>query len=190
MITTANYLLIATLNGVQHVFEYEDCGDVWSALGEFFADDYPEIIDEDKDGQFPIDVMAMDDGKVIKCYEVAFHSGLFDHFFAKGWRGEGEPYTLDEFQKDVTEVRQNLNERKGNCVTFLMHYMWNKWCKEECMIVYQKDFWPHFWNKWCTISEMYDRFGAVEHFYAELSDNNRGLLVKRAVEVYNMKKCV
>ncbi len=76
---------------------------------------------------------------------------------------------------------------KKNDVTSFMFYMWNRWCEEECRKVFGKDdFWPHFWKKWCSA---YDRMngprGATEVFYAELSNNNRDKLVKRALECYD-----
>jgi hypothetical protein len=75
-------------------------------------------------------------------------------------------------------------ETKNNQVTAFMFYMWNAWCEEECKLVWKDDFWPHFWNKWCHFCEEHSRFGAVEEFYAELSNDNRNKLVQRALEVY------
>ena len=112
MMTTANYVLVAYVGGEQYHFEYEDCGDMWEALQEFFFDDYPEIlIDIDKAGEFPIDVLAMDGGKAIRRYEVAFHSVLFDHFFGKGHTVDSI-YTLDDFGKDIKDVRSRLDAEK------------------------------------------------------------------------------
>lgn len=187
MITTANYLLIAYVGGEQYHFEYEDCGDMWSALEQFYGDDYHSLIDKDNDGQFPIDVLAMDGGKAVKRYEVAFHSGIFDHFFAKGWK-QDEVYTLDEFGKDVKEVRSILDAEKKfpNQVTDFFYYMWNKWSEDECKEAWKDDFYPHFWNKWCEAYDtMHGPRGAAELFYMMLSDTNRDKLVQRAVEVYD-----
>ena len=78
---------------------------------------------------------------------------------------------------------------KENPATSLFFYMWNAWCEEECRKVYGKDdFWPHFWNKWCAINKQYGRYGAVEHFYADLSNDNRDKLVARAMELYDKSR--
>lgn len=75
---------------------------------------------------------------------------------------------------------------KTNDVTSFFFYMWNTWCKEECQKAFSApgNCWQHFWNKWCAICEKHSVYGAAERFYAELSNNNRDLLVKRATEVY------
>lgn len=72
-----------------------------------------------------------------------------------------------------------------NQATSLFFYMWNAWCEEECKQAFKDGDYKHFWNKWCAIGEQYGRFGAVEHFYAELTNDNRDKLVKRATELYD-----
>ncbi len=76
-------------------------------------------------------------------------------------------------------------EKIKNDVTSFFYYMWNAWCKKECEIAFQDGDYNHFWTKWCGICEKYGRFGAVEEFFAELSNDNRDKLVKRASEVYD-----
>ncbi len=44
----------------------------------------------------------------------------------------------------------------------------------------------HFWKKWNSLTGK-SVLGAAERFYAELSDNNRELLVNRAVALYDGK---
>lgn len=44
----------------------------------------------------------------------------------------------------------------------------------------------HFWEKWNSLASK-SILGAAERFYAELSDNNRELLVNRAVALYDGK---
>ena len=74
-----------------------------------------------------------------------------------------------------------------NDVSSFFYYMWNAWGEEEC----QKAFsgatcnWQHFWSKWCGICDAHGVWGAAERFFAELSEGNKDLLVKRACEVYN-----
>lgn len=74
---------------------------------------------------------------------------------------------------------------KENVVSSFFYYMWNKWSREECINVYGKGcLSSHFWNKWVYIRKQYGTYGATERFYAELSENNRALLVARALECY------
>lgn len=190
MITTANYLLIAYIGTEQYTFEYEDKGDVLDVLNEFYGDDYPDLIELDGSGAFPIDIFAMDGNKVNATHKLAFHSGCFDHYFGKGWIASG-PYTPEMFMQHLKETRKELDDKNPfrNEVTSFTFYMWNHWSEEECKAVFGKDdFWPHFWSKWCYFSEKYSRFGAVEEFYAELSNDNRDKLVKRALELYDGTK--
>ncbi len=188
MKTTANYLLIAYVGGEQYYFEYEECGDMWEALEQFWHEDYPETL-MDKDGRFAVDVLAMDGGKSIKRYEVAFNNAHFHAFYDNGFKHDG-PYTLNEFEKVLRHEREELNVRdngpKPNDVTSFFFYMWNKWSEEECKVVFKDDYYPHFWSKWC---EAYDTMkgarGAAELFYMMLSDTNRDKLVARALECYD-----
>lgn len=76
-----------------------------------------------------------------------------------------------------------------NDVTSFFFYMWNKWSKEECEIAFQKSncMWQHFWQKYVAFWNEYGSDGAIAKFYAELSDENRDLLVKRATELYDRR---
>lgn len=80
-----------------------------------------------------------------------------------------------------------------NDVASFFYYMWNAWCEEECKIVFaeSKCGWRHFWEKWNGICyKLRTSRGAAEEFFAELSDYNQDLLVKRAIEVYNRKQII
>ena len=44
MMMTANYLLTAYVAGEQYLFLYEDSGDVWEVLEDFYRNDYPETL--------------------------------------------------------------------------------------------------------------------------------------------------
>lgn len=74
-----------------------------------------------------------------------------------------------------------------NDVTSFFMYMWNAWDENECRKAFAESDcnWQHFWNKWCSIYDRYGVNGAAERFYAELSNSNRDLLVKRATECYD-----
>lgn len=76
---------------------------------------------------------------------------------------------------------------KRNDVTSFFFYMWNAWSKEECEIAFKNSHcnWQHFWDKWNSIVNNKGVWGAAEQLYAELSDENRDLLVKRACRLYD-----
>jgi len=179
--TTANYILKAVVDGEVYIFPYDDLGDVWEALDEFYHEDYPEVLIDKGGGLFPIDVIAMDGGKAIRKYEFEFNAGVFHAFFDKGHTASGT-YTLDQFAKDI----ERKSDGQKNDVTSFMFYMWNRWSEEECKIAFKDGDYNHFWNKWC---EAYDTMngprGAAELFYMMLSDTNRDKLVKRALECYD-----
>ena len=62
-----------------------------------------------------------------------------------------------------------------NAVSSFHYYMWNAWGEEECKITFGCAY-KHFWEKWNSLASK-SILGAAERFYAELSDNNRELLV-------------
>ena len=70
-----------------------------------------------------------------------------------------------------------------NAVSSFFYYMWNAWSKEECKVVFG-DMYRHFWDKW-SVSADNAIFGAAERFYLELSEDNRRILVERAVSIYD-----
>ena len=72
-----------------------------------------------------------------------------------------------------------------NAVSSFHYYMWNAWGEEECKITFGGAY-KHFWEKWNSLASK-SILGAAERFYAELSDNNRELLVNRAVALYDGK---
>lgn len=71
-----------------------------------------------------------------------------------------------------------------NTVSSFFYYMWNAWSEEECKAVYG-GMYPHFWEKWCVATDK-GTFGAAERFYLELSEDNRRILVERAVSIRYM----
>ncbi len=180
MITTANYLLIAKVGDLQYFFEY-DTNDIWETLEQFWHEDYPDtLIQINDDGLFPIDVLALEDGKEIDRYPMQFNAAVFHAFFDHGHKADG-PYTINEFAKDIKR-----HDCERNDVTSFFFYMWNAWCEEECKKAFSApgNNWQHFWNKWLGICKEHSVYGAAERFYAELSTKNRNLLVERATEVY------
>lgn len=76
-----------------------------------------------------------------------------------------------------------------NDVSSFFYYMWNAWSKEECARAFADATcgWQHFWSKWIGICERnkFSHFGAVEEFFAELSEHHKDMLVRRAVETYD-----
>lgn len=80
-----------------------------------------------------------------------------------------------------------MKRTNENIVSSFFYYMWNKWgTQEECKQVFGY-LSEHFWEKWESLFQRYHG-GAVERFYAELSDNNRRLLVERACIIYDGHK--
>ena len=182
MITTANYIItIKVSDNEKYVFQYEDCGDVWKALGQLWHDDYNDYLaDILIEKSWPVTIQAMDNGKVIATYTCKFCTSSLHSYFDHGG------ITLDEFITFIQFKKVVEPERPKNDVTSFFFYMWNAWCKEECQKAFSApgNDWQHFWNKWCAICEEHSVYGAAERFYAELSNHNRNLLVKRATEVY------
>lgn len=94
----------------------------------------------------------------------------------------------EDVLKGITEWLEKSFQavpQKTNDVTSFFFYMWNAWCKEECRQAFAGGDWNHFWNKWCGFCDKYGHFGAVEEFYAELSNYNRDKLVERACKMYD-----
>ena len=76
-----------------------------------------------------------------------------------------------------------MKRTNENIVTSFLFYMWNAWCKNECKTVFG-DMSEHFWEKWCSLCNP-TASGAAEKFYSYLSDDNKQLLVERAVALYD-----
>ena len=111
MITTANYILKATVGGEEYFFEY-DTDDMWNALEEFWHEDYPELlIYKEGNAVFNILVMAMERSKVIATYHAKFCHAFFHAFYDHGHKADG-PYTLDEFDRDIRR-KDNDNDNQN-----------------------------------------------------------------------------
>ena len=72
-----------------------------------------------------------------------------------------------------------------NIVSSFFYYMWNRWCEEECKLVFGWNY-KHFWGKWCYHQKKFSS-GAAECFYAELDMGNQQRLVERALQCYDQK---
>lgn len=83
-------------------------------------------------------------------------------------------------RKQQSDTAKRSNE---NIVSSFMFYMWNRWIRQECDIVFGSMS-GHMWSKWLRSASETTR-GAAENFYAELSDENRNKLVDRACLCYN-----
>lgn len=93
----------------------------------------------------------------------------------------------DDLQVIHRKRQANTTERSyDNIVSSFMFYMWNRWCRQECDTVFGCMS-GHMWSKWCRFTAETTR-GAVENFYAELSDENRYKLVERACKCYNGRR--
>lgn len=71
----------------------------------------------------------------------------------------------------------------ATAVSSFFYYMWNYWNEEECKTIFKNNY-LHFWAKWCSLAND-NVYVATERFYSELSEDNRALLVDRAVLIYD-----
>ena len=83
----------------------------------------------------------------------------------------------------INQMKRIMKYQAENTVSSFFYYMWNAWSEEECKAVYG-GMYLHFWGKWCVATDK-GTFGAAERFYLELSEDNRRLLVERAVSIYD-----
>ena len=182
MITTANYILKAVVDGEVFIFQYDEAPEVWDALEQFWHKDYPEVLIDEGGGLFPIDVIAMDGGKAIQKYEFTFNGGVFHAFFDHGHTAEGI-YTLDQFAKDI-ERKQEDGQQKPDVkqLTAMMDRWWS-FCYNhppyEDVILWmvggskQHYLYQHFCSKWLHLCENVchnDTMGTWMKFYRELDD--------------------
>lgn len=69
-------------------------------------------------------------------------------------------------------------------VNNFMYYMFNRWCKHEAIVIYGKELGEHIFAKYLKYMEK----GLGElRFYAELDNECRSKLVKRALQVYKLE---
>ena len=101
MTTTANYIIKATIKDRIFIMQFNG-GDVWSALEEFWHEDWPDVMEQFGGGDtFPLDVYAMDGTEVIATYAFTFNAAVFHAFYDHGHKADGI-YTLNEFAKDIS----------------------------------------------------------------------------------------
>lgn len=186
MITTANYLVRATVSGQEYFFEY-DTPDMWTALDEFWHEDYPEVlISKNGSEQFPIDVYSMENGHVLDCYPLMFNAPVFHAFYDNGHTASGI-YTLDQFDKDI---RRDEEIRDENDIIAL----WSDWCMDYD----DEDLWldymtshhkahcnrKHLQEKWDYCYDKYGSKAAMNMFWRELDRDNRAILTEYITTKY------
>jgi hypothetical protein len=196
MITTSNYIVKAVVDGEVFIFQYDEAGDAWETLEQFWHEDYPEVLIDKGGGLFPIDVIAMDGGKAIRKYEFTFDFAVFDHFFDKGWSASstepGQRYTLDQFAKDI--------ERKPDDKPDVKHAtgiiaLWSDWCMDyddenlwlDYMVKHPKGHCnrQHLQEKWDCCYEKYGSKAAMNMFWRELDNDNREILTEYIITKYH-----
>lgn len=79
---------------------------------------------------------------------------------------------------------ENSERTKENIVSSFFYYMWCRWSKEECDTVFPGPISDHLWDKWRGFTNQ-SLHGAAERYFAELSNDNRRLLVQRACQLYD-----
>lgn len=191
MVTTANYILTATVGGQEHIFEYEDTMDVWQTLEEFYADDHAEaLIELEGSESCPVEVKAMHNGKVITTYRLRFCEVVFYAYFGRGVLADGKPYTLDKFIKDIRMVENPAASSAKDIIA-----LWSDWCMDYA----DENLWldymanhpkghcnrQHLQEKW---DDCYNRFGnkaAMTMFWRQLDNTNRAILTEYITEVWN-----
>lgn len=175
MITTADYILKAVVDGEVLIFQYE-AKTVWEALNKFWTWDYSDIFAERAPNSvFPIDVMPMDGGRVIHTYKFMFNVGVFHAFFDNGHTAAGI-YTLDQFAKDI----KRDEEHDPKQLTAMMD-RWAGFCYNhppyDDVILWmvggskQHYLYEHFCAKWLHICENVchnDTMATWIRFYREL----------------------
>lgn len=178
MITTANYLLIAKVGDLQYFFEYDTC-DIWETLEQFWHEDYPDTLIQINDGgMFPIDVLALEDGKEIDRYPMQFNAAVFHAFFDHGHKADGI-YTLEQFGKDI--------ERKSNTSKDII-VLWSDWCMDyddedhwlDYMVKHPKGHCNrnHLQEKWDYSYSKYGNKAAMTMFWRDLDNDNREILTE------------
>ena len=187
-------MLIAYVGGEQYHFEYEDCGDMWEALEQFWHEDYPEtLMNVMHTAHIRVDVLAMDGGKCIRRYETALDCAHYHSFFDHGHTVHG-PYTLDEFNRNLKEIREKLNVRdngpKPNDVTKAKDIiaLWSDWCMDwgdenlwlDYMVKHPKGHCnrQHLQEKWDYCYEKYGNKATMTMFWRELDNDNRAILTE------------
>ena len=176
MITTANYILKAVVDGEVFIFQYDEAPEVWDALEQFWHGDYPEVLIDKGDGLFPIDVIAMDGGKAIRKYEFEFNAGVFHAFFDKGHTADGI-YTLGQFAKDIERKSDGQDPKQ---LTAMMD-RWAGFCYNhppyDEVILWmvgskQHYLYQHFCAKFSHLCDVChnDTMGAWIKFYRELDN--------------------
>ena len=176
MTTTANYIVKAVVDGEVFIFQYDEAGDVWEALEQFWHEDYPEVLIDKGGGLFPIDVFAMDGGKAIRKYYFAFNAGVFHAFFDHGHTADGI-YTIDQFAKDIERKPEDKPDVKQ--LTAMMD-RWAGFCcnhppYDEVILWMvggskQHYLYQHFCAKFSHLCDVChdDTMGAWMKFYREL----------------------
>lgn len=113
MKTRANYIIKATVADTEYYLEYAS-KDVWTALEEFWHNDYEQTFGSMPDGSlFPLDVIRLDGGKRIYSYRCTFNAGVFHAYYDHGritlgefartiWREK--PKTPDNINLNIDEV--------------------------------------------------------------------------------------
>lgn len=79
-------------------------------------------------------------------------------------------------------MRKDKKMTPATIVISLFFYGWNRWCKEECKLIFGH-LSDHIWSKWMHHHhDLNGPLGAFEGLYRDLDDGNRHLLVERALE--------
>lgn len=185
MTTTATYIIKAVVGGETYLFQYEHCYDAWTALEQFWHEDYADTLAMLPDSEtFPIDILSMLEGKVIDTMPATFNCAIFDHFFDKGWNASSplpdKRYTIDQFAKDIERWDKGTQK---NIID-----MWSDWCMDyddenlwlDYMVKHPKGHCnrQHMQEKWDYCYEKYGNKAAMTMFWRGLDHTNRNILTE------------
>lgn len=189
------YLLRANVSNSDFYFEYADCGDVWTAIEQFWHDDYPEVLPEHDGSPFPITVTALDgNGEACGQHTLTFNSAAFHAFYDHGRKASG-PYTLDEFAKDIEHKTEAAVSEASPSEAKDIIALWSDWCMDyddenlwlDYMVRHPKGHCnrQHLQQKWDYCYEKYGSKSAMNMFWRELDNDNRTILTEYVTTKYN-----
>lgn len=189
MITTATYILKAVVDGETYLFHYDHCYDSWTALEQFWHDDYPTTLISKGGGLFTIHILSMLEGKVVSTRRVTFNAGVFHAFFDHGHTASG-PYTIDQFARDIEAGEVEPVQQAKDIIA-----LWSDWCMDyddenlwlDYMTSHPKSHCnrQHLQEKWDHCYEKYGSKAAMHMFWRELDNDNRTILTEYITTKYN-----
>lgn len=70
-------------------------------------------------------------------------------------------------------------------VSAFVYYMVNHWNRENAGKIFGEVMGKHFFAKWCNLNKAHNEYHATMTLYLEMTDSNRELLVKAALDKFH-----